>query len=54
LHPALVSLLERSDSTDNHGTSPGLVESSDRSPALPLIRKEAACSNQKQEAERAT
>jgi hypothetical protein len=54
LHPALVTLLERSDCTENHGTSPALVESSDSSAALSLIPKEAACSNQKQEAERAT
>jgi hypothetical protein len=54
LHPALVSLLERSDCTENGGTSPALVESSDRSAALSLTGEEAASSNQKQEAECAT
>jgi hypothetical protein len=54
LHPALVSLLERSDWTENHRTSPALVESSDRSAALSLTGKEAASSKQKQEAECAT
>jgi hypothetical protein len=54
LHPALVSLLERSDCTENHRTSPSLVEGLDRSAAPSSVRKEAACSNQKQEAECAT
>jgi hypothetical protein len=39
LHPALVSLLERSDGTENHGTSPALLKSSDRSAALSLNRR---------------